>query len=349
MSLRTYHKLMQPFLRNNGEHFAPLFSSVPSTNLCSTSSDSNNLKTRDYVKSVFESYGFSDTLLGKCEKFAPKFSSSKEFQQTVQPKFDIFRNMGLSTAQIAIVFSAYPRILIRVPVHYIERSVAVLKKVLGDKLYDARILKNIGWLLNSDYDKTLVPNVEYLRSCQIEESQIMQLFYHYPRFLLHKAENFKEFVRRVDELGVDRGSKLFVYAVRTVGSMSLESWEQKLDVFRGLGFSEVDIVLTFRKFPNVFALSDRKIKETAEFLVSSGRYDRSFICRYPYVLIFSLDRRIKPRLRVLEILEREKILEINNNKTPVLIMSDSKFFAKFVEPHLDKVDELSFMVKDAKA
>ncbi|GJT11736.1 putative reverse transcriptase domain-containing protein [Tanacetum coccineum] len=210
--------------------------------------------------------------------------------------------MGLSASQIADVVSADPRILTRVSIHFIERSVTVLKKVLCDKLYDSRILKNFGWFLNCDLDKTLVPNVEYMRSCGIEQSQILQLFYNYPRFLLHKEENFKQFVRRVDEMGVDRESKL--------------------------------------KF-NVFALSERKIKETAEFLRSSGRFDNSYIFRYPYVLIFSLDRRLKPRLRVLEIWEREKILEFK----PVFSISDSKFLAKFVKPHLDKFEDLSFLAK----
>ncbi|PWA41395.1 transcription termination factor MTERF8, chloroplastic [Artemisia annua] len=308
--------------------------------------DETSPKKSGSVASFLKESGFSDTLLAKIEKTRPKLLTSK-LEQTIKPKINFFQNMGLSATQIADVVSADPRILTRVSIQFIERSVTVLKKVLGDKMYDSRILKNFGWFLNYDLDKTLVPNVEFMRSCGIEQSQILQLFYNYPRFLLHKEENFKEFVRRVDEMGVDRESKLFVYAVRPVGSMSLESWEQKLEVFRGLGYTEVDIISTFRKFPNVFALSERKIKETAEFLLSSGRFDSSYIFRYPYVLIFSLDGRLKPRLRVLEILEREKILKFKPTTT-VFSISDSKFFAKFVRPHLDKVKDLSFLVSDAE-
>ncbi|GKC26138.1 transcription termination factor MTERF8, chloroplastic-like protein, partial [Tanacetum coccineum] len=146
------------------------------------------------------------------------------------------------------------------------------------------------------------------------------------RLSVHSIERFSYGFKEV------LGDKLY-------DSLSLESWEQKLDVFRGLGYTEIDIISTFRRFPNAFALSERKIKETVEFLLRSGRFDNSYIFKYPYVLIFSLDRRLKPRLRVLEILERENIWEFKPTTTDFSI-SDSKFFAKFVRPHLNKVKDI---------
>ncbi|GKG25299.1 transcription termination factor MTERF8, chloroplastic, partial [Tanacetum coccineum] len=121
------------------------------------------------VASFLKESGFSDTLLAKIGKTRPKLLTSK-LEQTIKPKINFFQDMGLSASQIADVVSADPRILTRVSIHFIECSVTVLKKVLGEKLYDSRILKNFGWFLNYDLEKTLVPNVEYMKSCGIEQS-----------------------------------------------------------------------------------------------------------------------------------------------------------------------------------
>nr|GFA12370.1 transcription termination factor MTERF8, chloroplastic [Tanacetum cinerariifolium] len=255
--------------------------------------------------------------------------------------------MSLSKSQIANLFSRDPQILTCVSIQSHERSVKVLKKVLGDNLYDSRILNYLGWFLQYSLDKTLMPNVELMKRYGIEQSHILKLFYNYPKLLLHKSQTFKECVRRVNETGVDTETKSYVYAIKTISSMSFKSWEQKLDVFRRLGYTNVDIILTFRRLPNVFAVSERKIKRTAEFLLNIGKFDLSYVLRYPHILMYSLERRLKPRLRVLEIFEREKILEFKPNSI-VFTCSDSKFFGKLVRPHMDKVEELSFDVKDAR-
>ncbi|XP_041017098.1 uncharacterized protein LOC121259537 isoform X6 [Juglans microcarpa x Juglans regia] len=81
------------------------------------------------------------------------------------------------------------------------------------------------------------------------------------RFFLHKPESIQAFVKTVDGMGFNRKSKMFLSAIRTVSSMSEENWELKLELFRSLGFSEKDILDVFRRVPQVFAVSERKIKE----------------------------------------------------------------------------------------
>ncbi|KAE8704422.1 hypothetical protein F3Y22_tig00110457pilonHSYRG00176 [Hibiscus syriacus] len=99
-----------------------------------------------------------------------------------------------------------------------------------------------------------MPNIEYLRSCGISLSQIVFYVFRYPRFFLQKAERIKQFVKRSDDMGIDRKSNMFFIAIRTLSSMSEEKWEQKFKLFRKLGFSEDDILSTFRRTPRVYCI-----------------------------------------------------------------------------------------------
>ncbi|KAE8690410.1 putative Late embryoproteinsis abundant hydroxyproline-rich glycofamily protein [Hibiscus syriacus] len=75
-------------------------------------------------------------------------------------------------------------------------------------------------------------------------------------------------MKREDDMGADRKSNMFVVAVRTLSSMSEEKREQKLKLFRKSGFSEDDILSTFKRAPQVFALSERKINEITEIFLT---------------------------------------------------------------------------------
>ena len=221
MSIKEFQKLVLISFRTN--HHPTFFST------CAQPSDLKNPKSCGAVAQFLKESGFSDTLLAKIEKTTPELLKAK-LEQTIKPKIKFFENMGLSKSQIVNVVSRDPRILTRISIQSYERSVRVLNTVLGDNLYDSRILNNIGWFLKYDLEKTLVPNIELMKSCGIDQSHILKLFYNFSNFLFIRAQKFKEFVRRTDEMGADRQSKLYVYAIKTIGSMSLESWEQKLDV-----------------------------------------------------------------------------------------------------------------------
>uniref|UniRef100_A0A5B6YNH5 Mitochondrial transcription termination factor family protein n=1 Tax=Davidia involucrata TaxID=16924 RepID=A0A5B6YNH5_DAVIN len=193
----------------------------------------------------------------------------------------------------------------------------------------------------------MMPNIELMKSCGISSSQITRYVYNFPRFFLHKPEHIKEFVKKVDEMGFDRKSKMFLHAIRAVSSMTSENWELKLELFRSLGFSEDDILLAFRRAPQVFAVSERKIKEVTKLLLSTGKFDISFVVNHAELLICSVEQRLKPRLRVLEILERKNLLLKKPSMITVFKISDEKFFVKYVSPFSKEVGKLYTVNKDS--
>ncbi|WCJ17909.1 Mitochondrial transcription termination factor family protein [Euphorbia peplus] len=187
-----------------------------------------------------------------------------------------------------------------------------------------------------DLETTYLPNIKYLNSiCSLE---IASYVCRYPLSFQTKPERLKGLVERADEMGVDRKSKMFIEAVRVMSNMSRESWELKLDVFRELGFSEHDICFSFRRMPPVFCASDKKIKEVTELLL--GFVDVSYIVSHPSMLGYSVEKRLKPRLRVLKALQTKNLLKKKPVLAPFLMISDALFIDKYVSPYSDEVGGL---------
>ncbi|KAF7140665.1 hypothetical protein RHSIM_Rhsim06G0083700 [Rhododendron simsii] len=128
-------------------------------------------------------------------------------------------------------------------------SILALKSVLGSNVGVVRVLKICGWFLKCDLEKTMAANVEFSKSCR----------------------SVLEFVKRVDEMGIDRKSRAFLHGVRTMSSMTVENWELKLELFRRFGFSEEGIVLAFKKSPQAFASQRGKLRRSHRFSLSLQR------------------------------------------------------------------------------
>ncbi|EYU23811.1 hypothetical protein MIMGU_mgv1a013682mg [Erythranthe guttata] len=189
-------------------------------------------------------------------------------------------------------------------------SLLVLKELLGSSLEVAKVLKISGWFLKSDIGKTMAPNIEFLKNCGIAVEQISWLMYTYPRCLLCKPKSMIKFVGR------------------------------KLKAFKNLGFSDEDIVETFRKAPQVFSVSEEKMKKLKEILIASGKYDFSCVISHPTSLICSVENKYKPRLQVLGVLESRNLIKEWPSFPGLYKMPDESFVKKYVRPYLREVGDL---------
>ncbi|KAB2045117.1 hypothetical protein E1A91_D01G144500v1 [Gossypium mustelinum] len=263
-----------------------------------------------------------------CRFFVP-LPSAGEFIFFFSSSFKIFQDLGFSTHDVADIVASDPWILTRSVDDRIAPSISDLKTVLGSNDDVVKLLRTSAWFLKSDLQKTMMPNIELLRNCGICSSQIVSYAFSFPRFFLFKPESIKQFVERADALGFDRKSNMFLAAIRMLSS-----------VFRKLGFSEDDIMSTFRRTPQVFAVSKRKIKKVTDFLLNRTNVGISFIISHPMVLICSLERRLKPRLLVIETLESKNSLRRKVSMTTIYKMPDKKFREKYVVPYLKELEEV---------
>ncbi|XP_057490316.1 uncharacterized protein LOC130776204 [Actinidia eriantha] len=263
-------------------------------------------KKSDSILSFLKESGFSKTHLETVIIHAPRVLYAN-LDQTIKPRIKIFQDLGFSPTDTVDIVSAEPWILSH-SANKLGPSILELNSVLGSNAGVSRFLKICGWFLKCDLEKTMMPNVEFLKSFGVSSSQIVKYIYNFPRLFLHKPERIMKFVERVDELGMDRRSKGLLNAIRTISSMTVENWGLKLELFWSSGFSEEDIVLVFRKVPQAFAVSERKIKESTRILCGFGKSDISLIVNHPELLYLSVENRLKLRLRVVEILESKKLL-----------------------------------------
>ncbi|XP_059629839.1 transcription termination factor MTERF5, chloroplastic-like [Cornus florida] len=301
----------------------------------------------DWILSFLEEFGFSDTHLEQVIKRMPKVLYAN-LERTIKPKFKFFQDMGFSSSDIVEIVSSHPWILTTSVDNRLGPSILALKNVLGSNMDVPRVLKRSGLFLRYDLAKTMIPNIEFLKSCGISSSQISQHVCYCPRYFLHKPTSIREYVKRVNEMGIDGKSKMFLHAIRAISSMTRENWELKLEVFKSLGFSEDDILSVFRRQPLVFAKSERKIKAITHLFLSMGKCDISFVVNNAELLGYSVENRLKPRLRVLEVLESRNLLLKKPSLATVCRMTDKKFFEKYLLPHSDEVGEL-FVVNKASS
>ncbi|TYG73076.1 hypothetical protein ES288_D04G071300v1 [Gossypium darwinii] len=297
----------------------------------------------DTIISFLKESDFSKSHIEAVVKRKPNLLYSS-LEKTIKPKFKIFQDLGFSTHDVADIVASDPWILTRSVDDRIAPSISDLKTVLGSNDDVVKLLKTSAWFLKSDLQKTMMPNIEFLRNCGICSSQIVSYVFSFPRFFLLKPESIKQFVERADALGFDRKSNMFLAAIRMLSSMSEENWELKLKLFRKLGFSEDDIMSTFRRTPQVFAVSERKIKQVTDFLLNRTNVGISFIISHPMVLICSLERRLKPRLLVIETLESKNSLRRKVSMTTIYKMPDKKFREKYVVPYLKELEEVSMSI-----
>ncbi|KAK6257389.1 hypothetical protein QUC31_000848 [Theobroma cacao] len=294
----------------------------------------------DNVLSFLKESGFSKSHIDEAVKRKPSLLSAS-LEKTIKPKFKTFRGLGFSTTDIADIVSADPWILTRSADDRLAPSISGLKSIIGSNAGVVKVLKTSAWFLKADLEKTMMPNIEFMRSCGISLSQIVRYVFSFPRFFLHKPESIKHFVKRADEMGFNRKSNMFLAAIRTLSSMTEENWELKLKLFRRLGFSEDDIRSAFRRVPQAFAVSERKIKEVTELLLSRKNIDISFIINHPEVLICSVERRLKPRLLVFEILVSKDLLSRKPSLTTLFKIPEKKFRDKYVRPYLKELEKAS--------
>ncbi|XP_059629855.1 uncharacterized protein LOC132272780 [Cornus florida] len=252
----------------------------------------------DSILSFLQESGFADTHLELLIKRMPEILSSN-LERTIKPKFKFFQDLGFSSGDVVEIVSSHPWILSTSVDKRLGPSILVLKSVFGSNMDVYGLLKRHGGYLKNDLAKTMLPNIEFMKNCGISLSQITRCVYNCPRFFLNKPTRIRENVKRVEELGFDTKSKMFLCAIRTISSMSIEKWELKLEVFKSLGFSEDDILSTFRRQPQVFAGSEKKIKVITQLLLSTGKCDISYVVNNPFFLALSVENNLKPRLRVL--------------------------------------------------
>ncbi|KAL8523463.1 hypothetical protein ACS0TY_013426 [Phlomoides rotata] len=315
-------------------HFSPEVAKLAVTGLGRTKNPEN----ADSILSLLKESGCSIIQLEKIVKYRPRILLRSV--EDIKFKIKIFQDMGLSPEDIDKLVSGNQMILHLSAKNNIIPTLSVLKGLLGSDYDVARLLRKAPTFVSADIEKTLLPNVELLKSLGIPMDRILFFLYTFPRFLLIKPDTMRKSIDKVKEMGFSQSSKTFIYAVRIIAFMSQGMWEAKLQSLRDTGFSDSDILAMFKRFPPMFYASTKKLEKIKQLLLDTGRFNMPSIVNNPGVFGCSIEKRLEPRLGILE---SKNLLKWPSLST-MYTLSEDKFFERYVRPYPDAVGK-AFVTK----
>lgn len=206
------------------------------------------------------------------------------------------------------------------------------------------------WLLSSDLEKVVEPNVAFLRQCGLSACDISKLLVAAPRLVTMHPEYVQDAVRRAAQLGVAPGSQMFRHAISTAGCIGQEKVDAKIAALREtLGWSQEEVSLAISKAPRILVASEERLRRNAEFLVNEAGLQPRYIARRSVLLMYSLERRLMPRHLVLRLLKDRRLVEEDRCFFNVVAPTEERFLEKFVAPFVDAIPGLADAYESACA
>ncbi|THU52139.1 hypothetical protein C4D60_Mb10t00850 [Musa balbisiana] len=279
----------------------------------------------------FKQNGWSDAQVMKLTQKSPRLLRAK-VETTLKPKMRPLQDMGFSVTEIVQLVSKYPTILLR----NIQPNLNFLRSLLGsnERLRKA-CWRNI-FLLTSSLARTIEPNISLLRECGISDECIARMVVWNPGFVVRKNKFIKEVMDHVEELGVPRDCGMFPHALLCVLTMSRSNCDATFATLKSFGWSQPDIVAILRKNPCVWRLSKNNISDKITFLMKEAGCELQYIIRNPWILSYSLEKRVRPRHEVINFLEQNKLLDKRHSLLSVMPLTEQKFMNKYLFPYKEK-------------
>ncbi|XP_077219605.1 uncharacterized protein LOC143853753 [Tasmannia lanceolata] len=299
----------------------------------------NSPEKPDSVLKFLKQSGFDNTHIKNLISRRPRFLSSN-IDETLKPKFEFLQNLGLSGPSLADLIIKNNKILLKDIDTHLKPSIDYLQTFLQTNENIISALKKNSSILSLDLQKIIIPNVEFLRQCGVSDRQISDLLLKEPRFFAQKLDWLEKLISRVETLGVQSGSGMFVDALIVISTMSKTTLESKFELFKRFGWSEKDISSAFRKSPDFLIFSERKIGAMMDFLLNKLSYKPSEIAFRPKLFTYSLEKRLIPRNEVLKILKSKGLLERNHDLLSVANLSEKTFRKDYVLRYIDRAPDL---------
>lgn len=208
-------------------------------------------------------------------------------EKSIAPKLKLLLSRGASTSELTEIVSKVPRMLGKKSISIYYDSVKCIleadKSSINDSFPHGTSLEN------------KLRNVSVLRGLGMPQKLLIPLLISKSQPICGK-ENFDASLKKVVEMGFDPTTSKFVDALRMLYQMSDKTIEDKVEVYKSLGFTEEDIWEIFRSTPTFLKISKNKMLNSLETFLGLGFSRDEFamiIKRYPPCIEYSTESIIK--------------------------------------------------------
>ncbi|CAK8563665.1 unnamed protein product [Lathyrus sativus] len=308
--------------------FSPETASKASHNLILS-----NSQKPDSILAFFTTHGFSISQRSGIIRREPWILSCDP-NKVLLPKFQFLLSKGASSSDIVRIVNASPRLLRRSLENHIIPAYECAKGFLQSDRKTIACVKRFCFLSQSGVSD----NVKLLLDNGVSHSNIARLFHWWPSIfysfdLLNTVEELKQ-------LGFDGSTSAFSKAFLAKRSVTKAKWDEKVETFKKWGWSDEQILQTFKKHPFCMLVSPPKINAVMDFWVHHLGLDSLDLARAPGILQCSLEKRIIPRASVVQFLIAKGLRRKNAGVYTPFVVSEKLFVEKFVKGFEEHSSEL---------
>ncbi|XP_010473423.1 PREDICTED: uncharacterized protein LOC104752864 [Camelina sativa] len=221
----------------------------------------------DSVLSLFRGHGFTDSQISSIVTDYPTLLVL-DAEKKLAPKLQFLQSRGASSSEFTQIVSTVPEILGKKAAKTISRYYGFIKEIIeADKSSNYEKLCQSSPEGSRQWNK--IRNVLVLRELGVPQRILFSLLISDAQPVCGKI-NFEESLKKVVEMGFVPTSSKFVQALKVVYRYSDKRIEEKVNVCKGLGFSEGDVWEMFKKCPSFLNHSEKKIVRSIETLKKCG-------------------------------------------------------------------------------
>ncbi|CAL9122839.1 unnamed protein product [Musa acuminata var. zebrina] len=222
----------------------------------------------DDVLNFMRSQGFDGAGIRKVISADPRYLCYN-VEKNLAPKFQFLRDLGLSESDIVDAILKNNGILHYNVHRYLVPKLEMWESLLGSRELVLKHLKKTRWFFFSSVEKTLHPNLKFLRDeCGIPEERVSVVLRSHPKLISQKPESLRALVARADELGMPRQSRMFVRTLVALHNVSQERFEAKVELMRSFGWSESEFSSAVRKAPTFLGISLDMFRRKVDFFIN---------------------------------------------------------------------------------
>ncbi|CAA7029830.1 unnamed protein product [Microthlaspi erraticum] len=326
----------------------------------------------DSVLSLLRSHGFNGSQISDIITDYPLLLVA-DAEKSLAPKLKFLQSRGASSSELTEIVSKVPKMLGMKEDKTISVYYDFVREIIkADKSSKFETLCHSSLPQGSAIENK-IRNVLVLRELGVPQKLLFSMLISNFRTVCGKAK-FEDTINKVVGMGFDPTSLKFVQALNFVYQMSDKTIQEKVNVYKGLGFdvgevwemfrkhpacigvSEKNIlssvetflglgfsgdefVMMVRRFPQCIGLSRELVTKKTEFVVEEMNWPLKALASQPQVLGYSMEKRIVPRCNVIKALMSKGLLGKGNELPSIGTMfpiSDEAFLNNYVRKHGDK-------------